>query len=41
MMLLKALAFIAVSHPATYRTTRSLLGSWVATQEPSRLRVVR
>jgi hypothetical protein len=33
MMLLKALAFIAVSHPATYRTTRGLLGSWVATQE--------
>jgi len=33
MMLLKALAFIAVSHPATYRTTRDLLGSWVATQE--------
>jgi hypothetical protein len=33
MMLPKALAFIAVSHPATYRTTRGLLGSWVATQE--------
>lgn len=32
-MLLKALAFIAVSHPATYRTTRSVIGSWVATQE--------
>ena len=27
------LAFIAVSHPATYRATRGLLGSWVATQE--------
>jgi hypothetical protein len=33
MMLLKALAFIAVSHPATYQVTRGLLGSWVATQE--------
>ena len=33
MMLAKLLAFIAVSHPATYRTTRGLLGSWVATQE--------
>lgn len=33
MMLLKALTFIAVSHPATYRTTRGLIGSWVATQE--------
>jgi len=32
-MLLKALAFIAVSHPATYQVTRGLLGSWVATQE--------
>lgn len=33
MMLAKLLAFIAVSHPATYRATRGLLGSWVATQE--------
>lgn len=33
MMLIKALAFIAVSHPATYRATRGILGSWVATQE--------
>lgn len=33
MMLAKMLAFIAVSHPATYRATRGLLGSWVATQE--------
>ena len=33
MMLLKALAFIAVSHPATYQVTRGLIGSWVATQE--------
>jgi hypothetical protein len=33
MMLAKLLAFIAVSHPATYRTTRGILGSWVATQE--------
>jgi hypothetical protein len=33
MMLAKLLAFIAVSHPATYRTTRDILGSWVATQE--------
>lgn len=33
MMLAKLLAFIAVSHPATYRTTRGVLGSWVATQE--------
>jgi hypothetical protein len=33
MMLTKALAFIAVSHPATYRATRGVLGSWVATQE--------
>jgi hypothetical protein len=33
MMLIKALAFIAVSHPATYRATRGVLGSWVATQE--------
>ena len=32
-MLAKLLAFIAVSHPATYRTTRGILGSWVATQE--------
>lgn len=32
-MLPKALAFIAVSHPATYRATRGILGSWVATQE--------
>lgn len=33
MMLAKLLAFIAVSHPATYRATRGILGSWVATQE--------
>jgi hypothetical protein len=33
MMLAKMLAFIAVSHPATYRATRGVLGSWVATQE--------
>ena len=33
MMLLKALAFIAVSHPATYRLTRGLLGAWVASPE--------
>ena len=33
MMLAKLLAFIAVSHPATYRATRDILGSWVATQE--------
>lgn len=32
-MLVKALAFIAVSHPATYQATRGLFGSWVATQE--------
>ena len=32
-MLLKALTFILVSHPATYRLTRGILGSWVATQE--------
>lgn len=33
MLLAKLLAFIAVSHPATYRATRGILGSWVATQE--------
>ena len=33
MMLINALTFIAVSHPATYRATRGVLGSWVATQE--------
>lgn len=33
MMLIKALAFMAVSHPATYQLTRSILGSWVATPE--------
>ena len=29
-MLVKALVFIAVSHPATYQLTRSVLGPWVA-----------
>lgn len=33
MMLIKALAFMAVSHPATYQLTRSILGPWVATPE--------
>jgi hypothetical protein len=28
-----ALAFMLVSAPQTYETTRSLLGSWVATQD--------
>jgi hypothetical protein len=33
MMLLKAATFIIVSHPATYKLTRSVLGSWVASPE--------
>lgn len=33
MMLLKALTFIIVSHPATYKLTRGILGSWVASPE--------
>jgi hypothetical protein len=33
MMLLKALTFIIVSHPATYKLTRGVLGSWVASPE--------
>lgn len=32
-LILFVLAFLLVAHPATYRTTRSVLGSWVATQD--------
>ena len=28
-----ALAYILVAHPKTYELTRSVLGSWVATQD--------
>lgn len=32
-LILFVLAYMLVANPATYRTTRSVLGSWVATQD--------
>lgn len=32
-LILFVLAFLLVANPATYRTTRSVLGNWVASQD--------